>query len=42
MLKLKLSAMINQEDRAMENLTTMVMTFAEVESLQERIKRKDV
>jgi hypothetical protein len=32
--------MTNQEDRLQENLTVMVMTFAEVEALRERIKMK--
>ena len=33
--------MTNQEDRIQENLTVMVMTFAEVESLRERMKDKE-
>ena len=33
--------MTNQEDRIQENLTVMVMTFAEVEALRERMKDKE-
>lgn len=40
-LKLKLTYMVNQEDRIVENLTIMTLTFAEVEALRERIKTKE-
>lgn len=33
--------MVNQEDRIVENLTIMTLTFAEVEALRERIKTKE-
>jgi hypothetical protein len=33
--------MTNQEDRIVENLTIMVLTFAEVEALRERMKIKE-
>lgn len=38
--KLKLSSMINQENRLEENLVTMVLLFTEMESLRERVKDK--
>jgi hypothetical protein len=33
--------MTNQEDRIMENLTVMTLTFAEVEALRERMRTKE-
>lgn len=40
-LKLKLTYMTNQEDRIVQNLTIMTLTFAEVEALRDRIKVKE-
>ena len=38
---MKTSEMTNQEDRLMENLTIMTLTFAEVDALRDRMKIKE-
>ncbi len=40
-MKLKMTYMTNQEDRIIENLTLMTLTFAEVEALRDRMKIKE-
>ena len=40
-MKLKLSQYQNQEDRIVENLTIMTLTFAEVDALRERMVSKE-